>query len=181
MDPLVEDNIACLRQGLSLLANITPDVYTAHSEGALNSTIGAHFRHNIDHYECFLEGIDSGKTNYDHRERDQIAESQPATAIERMELLIERLQKLSHTDLAEPLHVKMDSGSDTNEPWSQSTVRRELQFLVSHTVHHYALIAVICRTNGVLPEPDFGVAPSTLRHRANERSRTEAAPVACAQ
>lgn len=181
MDSLVEDNIACLRQGLRLLANIKPDVYTAESEGALNSTIGAHFRHNIDHYECFLDGIASGKTNYDNRERDQVSETQPSTAIARMQRLIDRLKTLSQDEIAKPLDVKMDSGSATDESCSQSTVRRELQFLVSHTVHHYALIAVICRTNGILPEPDFGVAPSTLRHRAIEESRAEANPVACAQ
>ena len=46
-----------------------------------------------------------------------------------------------------------------------STVRRELIFLVSHTVHHYALIAVMLRHQAVGLPADFGVAPSTLRHQ----------------
>jgi hypothetical protein len=43
-------------------------------------------------------------------------------------------------------------------------VGRELQYLLSHTIHHYAIIGSILRAQGVEPGPDFGVAPSTLRH-----------------
>jgi uncharacterized damage-inducible protein DinB len=181
MDSLIEDNIACLRQGLRLLAELRPELYTVCSDSALNSTVGAHFRHNIDHFECFLDGLASGKTDYDHRERDETVESEPSAAVERMELIIERMQQLRPEDLTRRLDVKMDSGSDTDEPWSQSTARRELQFLVSHTVHHYALIAVICRTNGAVPEADFGVAPSTLRYRARQKAEAEADSLACAR
>jgi hypothetical protein len=46
--------------------------------------------------------------------------------------------------------------------WSGTSVGRELQFLVSHTVHHYAVIAAMLRPQGVEPGADFGVAPSTL-------------------
>jgi hypothetical protein len=41
---------------------------------------------------------------------------------------------------------------------------RELQFLLSHTVHHYALMALILRLQGFNPAAEFGVAPSTLQH-----------------
>ena len=44
---------------------------------------------------------------------------------------------------------------------------RELQFLVSHTIHHYALIGVLLAAEGFdvsLEFPEFGVAPSTLTH-----------------
>ncbi|NIP97468.1 MAG: hypothetical protein GWO24_30170, partial [Akkermansiaceae bacterium] len=47
---------------------------------------------------------------------------------------------------------------------------RELQFLVSHTVHHFAMIGGICRALGVALEDDFGVAPSTIRHRVQLES-----------
>jgi hypothetical protein len=40
-----------------------------------------------------------------------------------------------------------------------------LQFLLSHTVHHFALMALILRAQGADPGDDFGVAPSTLEHR----------------
>ena len=59
----------------------------------------------------------------------------------------------------------MDCGGDEIE-WQPSTTGRELQFLVSHTVHHFAMIGGICRALEVEMEENFGVAPSTLRHRA---------------
>ena len=53
-----------------------------------------------------------------------------------------------------------------------TTVGRELAFLLSHTVHHNALIAVLVKTLGVTVPEDFGYAPSTLAHLEK---------VACAQ
>jgi hypothetical protein len=47
-----------------------------------------------------------------------------------------------------------------------TTLGRELLFLSSHTVHHFALVAQYCRAAGVEPEQDFGKAPAT---RAFER------------
>jgi len=61
---------------------------------------------------------------------------------------------------------------DDGSPWSESTVKRELQYLQAHTIHHYALIALILRIQGITPHDEFGVAPSTLRHHLR---RTEVA------
>ena len=71
----------------------------------------------------------------------------------------------------------MDTGSGDipEDEWSGSTVRRELQFLLSHSIHHYALIATICHANGFPVPEGFGVAPSTLRYR---RQQDERAPTA---
>ncbi|MEP0552783.1 MAG: hypothetical protein ABJE29_00430, partial [Balneola sp.] len=55
-------------------------------------------------------------------------------------------------------------------PWSVSSIRRELQFLVSHTVHHYALIGLILKTMDVEVPEDFGVAPSTLKHESEQET-----------
>jgi hypothetical protein len=48
----------------------------------------------------------------------------------------------------------------------ESSLSRELQVLSSHTIHHFALIAVTLRAHGVQMDADFGMAPSTLRHLA---------------
>jgi hypothetical protein len=49
-------------------------------------------------------------------------------------------------------------------------VTRELQFLASHTVHHYALIAHLARDRGVGVAPEFGVAPATLDYWASQET-----------
>jgi len=51
------------------------------------------------------------------------------------------------------------------EPVSaRSTVARELNYVVAHAIHHYALIAVIAGISGIRLPREFGVAPSTLNH-----------------
>ena len=55
--------------------------------------------------------------------------------------------------------------SASSARWTGSTVGRELRFLMSHTLHRYALIAAILRLGGEPVPAGFGVALSTLRHR----------------
>jgi len=50
----------------------------------------------------------------------------------------------------------------------RSSVARELQALSSHTVHHFALIAITLKGYGVEVNPGFGVSPSTLRFDAGK-------------
>ena len=45
-----------------------------------------------------------------------------------------------------------------------SDTPRELVILLSHTVLHYPLIAVLLRAQGIGPPADLGVAPSRLAH-----------------
>ena len=85
----------------------------------------------------------------------------------KIKAIIEDLSKISaaaeRRELEGPVEVSTES-PDVPE-WSQSSVKRELQFLLSHTIHHYSLVAVALRTQGFEPGAAFGVAPSTLRHR----------------
>jgi len=79
---------------------------------------------------------------------------------------VRRLERVAPADLARPLFVRAEEepeGASSGPSWSLSTVHRELQFLGSHTTHHFALIAVLLRTLGHEPPAEFGVAPSTLR------------------
>lgn len=46
----------------------------------------------------------------------------------------------------------------------RTTPEREVVFVLSHMVHHNALIAVIARLVGAVPPADFGYAPSTTAH-----------------
>jgi hypothetical protein len=66
-------------------------------------------------------------------------------------------------------HVEEDTSC-----WCRSTVARELQFLLSHTIHHYALIALVLRLQGFTTGEEFGVNPSTLRHWRGRREEAAA-------
>ena len=163
---LVEDNVALLRQGVAVLESLPDGLYAAEEARVSSSGIGGHVRHCIDYYRCLLRGLDSGRVDYDRRERDERIERDRDHAVASMRALIEDLRGLAETDLEPALQVKMDCGleDEAHAPWSRSSVPRELHALISHTVHHYALVAVVLRLQGVEPPAEFGVAPSTLRH-----------------
>src|ERR1051326_2086523 len=65
-----------------------------------------------------------------------------------------------------PVMVQMDSGSGPEQAdWRPSSTGRELQFLCSHTVHHYALIKLLLDGSGIDLGVEFGMAPSSLAYQ----------------
>ncbi|MCZ6675036.1 MAG: hypothetical protein O7C75_19055 [Verrucomicrobia bacterium] len=167
MELILEDTVVCLKQGIALMARLTPDTFTRAHPSCYDSTIGGHVRHNLDHFFCLEEGLKLGSVDYDARNRDEFLETNPEYAASKMEELIDFLSSIATADLDQPLKVKMDSCADREESnrWSHSSLGRELQFLISHTIHHYALIATLCARDGLELPAEFGVAPSTLRFR----------------
>lgn len=166
MDHTIADNIICLQQGERLVASLDAEVYGKKVEVCFNSSIGGHLRHNLDHYFSFLAGAPKGRIDYDARARDAALETDPAAGREAFRQIIAGLEALPPEVLDKPLEVKMDTNNEADEVvWSHSTARRELQFLLSHSIHHYALIATMCRLLGRETPGGFGVAPSTLRYQ----------------
>ena len=178
MEPIIADNIYNIGQAISLLESIDDDLYTRASAQSLGAGIGGHIRHNIDHYESFLGSIAQNRIDYENRQRDPRLETDPAAARARLTSIGSVLQSLDLAILDSPIEVKMENAGDAPEAqWATTSARRELQFLLSHTVHHHALIAMICRQLGTDIPEDFGVAPSTLRHRQQlPRPAVECAP-----
>jgi hypothetical protein len=169
---IVSANLDLLRQGADLIRRL-PDVGYGEEAGTA-AAVGPHFRHVLEHYSCFLAGRAAGRVNYDARERDPALERDRCVALARIEELAGELRRLAGADLAAPAEVRLECGSGGEpEQWSRSTIGRELQFLLSHTVHHFALIALLLARRGIETGPDFGVAPSTLEHR---RAQAACAP-----
>jgi hypothetical protein len=161
MNTLIDANIACLEQGIELLLNLPSPDYSRNCPEVFNSTIGGHLRHNLDHYLAFVGGESGGEIDYDERERDCAIEEDPLEAVKVMKGLVAHIKQLSEADLNRPLKIRMDDGGDST--WSQTTVRRELQFLLSHSIHHYALVVSIATRYGFNEFPEgFGIAPSTI-------------------
>ena len=101
------------------------------------------------------------------RQRREDQQNDPRIMAEWIQALMRGMQGVGSERLSQGLRVKMDCGSELADPWSQSSVLRELQFLISHTVHHFALIRMILLDQGVQTPAGFGVAPSTLKHEAS--------------
>ncbi|HTJ77482.1 MAG TPA: DinB family protein [Rariglobus sp.] len=161
----IRDNLAAIDQGILLLREISPARYTQRIPACFNSAAGGHVRHVIEHYLSFVQGLETGEVDYESRPRDALIESDPVYAITQMESIKQRLNEFGDKNANHALQVRVETAPAAEpSPWAESTALRELEFLLSHTVHHYALVAVVCQLAGQKTPSDFGMAPSTLRY-----------------
>jgi uncharacterized damage-inducible protein DinB len=163
-----ECNRTLLEQGAAALERLSCEQYSG--ARARHSSVGAQFRHILDHYAALFEGIARGRVNYDARERDRTLEQDPAAAVAAARCWIVALEGLDAGVADRHLVVHSDSGDGPGAlDWRESTVGRELQFLASHTVHHFALIKLLLEWHTVALDDEFGMAPSTRAHMAATR------------
>jgi len=132
---------------------------------ALGDAIGTHVRHVIEHYDGLLAGS-GGPVDYENRARDPDLEHDPAAAVERINRIRATLERMPRGDGALEIVYTPADADEQERRTIGSSFARELHFLLSHTVHHMALIALLARQRGHAVPPGFGVARSTLRHRA---------------
>ncbi|MCX5688820.1 MAG: hypothetical protein NTV94_03350 [Planctomycetota bacterium] len=159
-----------LRQFESLAASLTTGQYTApHGPGFFGATIGAHVRHCLDHVRALVDGVHTGRVEYDHRERGTPIESSPTHACAHAITLIEQLKLHNTLPAQHPLELIILASHDEPAATVSSTFARELAFVLSHTIHHQAMIHAMLAVNAHAPDqrlPDsFGLAPSTIAHQ----------------
>ncbi len=160
LDRLVAYNLDVLDQALAVI--------TAHESapGAdFSRHCGPHLRHVIEHYQAFLDHVHERSIDYDDRPRDAQAQRCTATARARLLDIRQRLAALRVEALPDRLAIHLRGGCAGDDNFvTFSSVGRELMFVASHAVHHYAIIQLHCRRHGIELGADFGKAPSTLRH-----------------
>lgn len=169
---IVQANIYFIEQGIDLLHELDEDLYHKKIGPFNKSEIGRHFRHVIEHYQSLLSRSEF-LIDYDGRSRDKKLETNRLFMIETMEKVIIALNEFlkNPTELDSSVQIRSNEGdSEDYTTMSSSTIRREFQFLISHTVHHYALIGLILKTMGFQPPEDFGVAPSTLNYESQQNA-----------
>ena len=159
--------VRALQQGLALLERLDDELFKGAAGLPVQNGAGPHLRHCLDFYQSFLNGVRAGRVDYNRREWDALVERDRACAAARIEITIEELRALADLPGGTPLLVSPEDAGEA-EAWCLSTLARELQFLLSHTIHHYVLIALVLRLQGFEPGEEFGVAPSTLAHWRQE-------------
>lgn len=164
---LIRTNLCWLEQAIELVDSISDAQYGNSPAGLSPHKAGAHLRHVLDFYDSFLAGVETGLVDYDARRRDEQTAVDRRFALERMHRLSSQLERLMGGVSRESLLVRVEDASEglSCDPWMESSVLRELQTLSSHTIHHFALIAITLRAHGVELDSRFGMAPSTLRHQ----------------
>ena len=152
----------------TIIHQLSDAEFTEKLELLNGSSIGQHVRHVLEFYICLSEGIKTGEVDYDKRVRNLSIENNPYYAIR----LIDELSKVFCCDeIAEtPLTNTIEfNGVDVV---ANSSVRRELIYLIEHSIHHYAIIGIALRSrfrNVEIPH-HFGVAYSTAKHKMSLES-----------
>jgi uncharacterized damage-inducible protein DinB len=131
--------------------------------------VGPHVRHIIEHYEALLRHLGtptSASVDYDARERDIAVQSQAEITKAKLRAIVVELESFSQEttwQLDTPMQTCLQIGAQGELQMTvPSSLGRELLFLSSHTVHHFALLGHYCKAAGVDLGHDFGKAPSTL-------------------
>ena len=155
-----------LRQGIAFLASIDEDTYSRKEEGPWGSSIGAHYRHVLDHFLCLIEGLWDFQINYDHRSRNRDIETSVQVARSTTQELFEALAAIPDDVLSHDCTVVYSVGyGDSTAQNVPSVVGRELMFCVGHAIHHYAIMKLLCSMRAVGLPNEFGIAPSTLKYQ----------------
>jgi uncharacterized damage-inducible protein DinB len=128
------------------------------------SSIGQHSRHIIEFYECFFEGISCGTVDYDERKRNISLETDTVFAIERIKKYQEQI-----VDLPEDRLVLLQITFQSSDKMQiNSSLYRELVYMVEHTIHHLALIKIGVRTHfdHIRLPSNLGMAYSTIKYQS---------------
>jgi hypothetical protein len=165
MEQVKSTGIRIIQQLEEVIHLISDDDFILPVKFLGNSTIGQHYRHIIEFFECLRTGILSGHVNYDLRPRKNNLEINRTICLDALQNTAKFISELSHDGVLQ-LEAGFDTESDTQIS-IKSSILRELAFTIDHSVHHMALIKA--GIGYILPEQnidkDFGVAFSTLRHQ----------------
>lgn len=189
MQSVLKGNIEALDQGVQLLNSLSDEQYKHIAAPYVSSSIGQHFRHVVDMFLAIVNRVEGDPIDFDERRRGAEIETRRTVALEELQevrrwmcSIVQRADLM--VVMSECLGVKTEvTLKETESVQIESTLARELIFAGSHAVHHYALIGVIAKLQGVSLSADLGVAPATASHlrAVNQHDDEKASALACAQ
>ncbi|MDH4472581.1 MAG: hypothetical protein QE487_08215 [Fluviicola sp.] len=122
------------------------------------TSLGKHIRHTLEFHQCLF--AEKKVVSYDNRQRNVLLETDRMEALNCIDELISRLR---FVQLDKVIQLSVQYGSETIVV--TSSVKREMAFLIEHTVHHKAILRMAL--NQYFPlvtfDPSFGYADSTIR------------------
>jgi len=155
----IDANIQLLQKLSQTIVSLTTEQFTWQYNN-VTSSIGKHTRHIIDYYTCFFRHLAVDYINYDDRPRVNSIETTPHRACE------ERNNVASHFGSFDayrikPVYVYISTTPDEEAAPIESSLHREL---LSHILHHMAVVQLLLNTLGVTVDPEFAFAPSTTKY-----------------
>jgi len=161
--------VLVLGQLAALVERLNAEQYTRQPVGVVRSSVGPHVRHALDHVGAWLAAVPEGVLDYDTRDRGTPVEQDPAAALEQLAALLESLRSLNAREAriagaTWTLRAQVTEGGPAIS--FGTTPERELAFVLSHTIHHHAVLGIMARELGVQAPERFGYAPATITHLA---------------
>ena len=159
----VQPLLALLDEMRQMIERMDDDTYTLPAPGRVSGGVGSHVRHCLDHVGVLVHAARTGICEYDRRRRGTDVERCRAAAISQIGRLCEQLVAFDDAQLDDPLLVETQIDPKGAMILTRSSMCREVAFVVSHTIHHNAIVAQLLRARGDDVGDRFGLAPATPR------------------
>lgn len=162
---LQDVTIEILGQLIEMTDQFSQEEYTRPLDLLSNNSVGRHLRHILEFYDLAVRAGNTGKLNYDKRDRNLALENTPREAVSKMKELIV-LMRLMKEDLVLKLEASYSPDSK-NDVKITTTFYRELLYNVEHAVHHMAIMAIAVKVDfrHIRLSENFGIAYSTVQHK----------------
>lgn len=168
---------ATLEQGVILLKQIPDQCYSL-TLADNESSIGAHYRHILDHFLAVQKALHNGIVDYEQRRRLSAVETERQLAVTEYLQLQQWLISQPVTEWQAGVSVLTDIGVGQQFMVKvASSLGRELLFCCSHAVHHYHSILKIyaqlkpeAAAHYCLTSTEIGLAASTATYRRGIKS-----------
>ncbi|MFT5163676.1 MAG: putative damage-inducible protein DinB [Alteromonadaceae bacterium] len=133
------------------------------------SRLGSHVRHVVDHFLALQKGLTTQVIDYNQRNRDSIIQTDINAGAQAIEGIIEQLSQMPSTDFKVSVICEIDCSVTLSEQFD-STLRRELLYLINHTIHHTAYVKLLVKPYGVTLADPIGIAPGTATFLRSEQT-----------
>ena len=150
-----------LNEMRAMIERVDDESYSAPARGRNAGGVGGHVRHCLDHISALIAATQTGLCAYDRRKRGTAIETCRATALRCILDLEADVLRLDYRLLEVPVDVETHVDTDGSFLVTTSTIGRELVFVISHTIHHNALIAHLLEEREIDIGARFGLAPAT--------------------
>lgn len=157
----VDSLLDLLGEMRTMIQRIDDESYVAPARGRSSGGIGSHVRHCLDHINALVTATRTGMCAYDRRARGTAVEICRHAALHSVLDLEADLLRLDRRLLDVPVHVETQVDTHGSVLVTTSTIGRELMFVISHTIHHNALIGRLLEERAIEMGPRFGLAPAT--------------------
>jgi uncharacterized damage-inducible protein DinB len=145
-----------------VVRRLPDEAYVAAGPRGVSGSVGAHVRHCLDHVLALEQALAVREIDYDVRHRGGGLETDRRAAIAALDAARVRVLTLDDRWLTRSVRVRTQLARNGRSVVTQSTIGRELAFVISHTIHHNATIGVLLHQQAGHDTPaGFGYAPST--------------------